>query len=137
MNAKERRPDDFDWVTARAGCSIGVIFEKLKSLIQQDVETRNSNRETHVAWAFRFIDEGKGSFSVLVEGSKIHLTIKFILDRERISVFRADGKMFDVFATLSNDGECRAKIDNQEYDLWQVRKMSLEDFFFKNYFESQ
>jgi hypothetical protein len=32
--------------------------------------------------------------------------------------------------TLSNDGHCRLKVGDVEYDLWQFRKLSLENVLF-------
>jgi hypothetical protein len=32
--------------------------------------------------------------------------------------------------TLSNDGDCKLKVGDTEYSLWQFRKLTLEDVLF-------
>jgi len=39
--------------------------------------------------------------------------------------------MFDVTATFSDEGECRLEVNGKERDLWQVRRMALEELLFR------
>jgi hypothetical protein len=41
--------------------------------------------------------------------------------------------MFDVTATFSDEGECRLKVNGDGRDLWQVRRMALEDLLFRGF----
>jgi hypothetical protein len=131
----ERKPDDFDWVTARAKCSSVELFEKLKMLVENDIEIRNTFRKKDSPY-FKIVKANPSRFSVVAEAIGIHLTVAFSLSNNVISVAGINGPIFDAIATFCNDGECRAKIGDQEYDLWQLRKMALEDLFFRNYSEN-
>jgi hypothetical protein len=136
MNPPERKPDDFDWISARAACSPIVIFEKLKLLIQTDAETRNKLRNKNTGEPyFKFIEASTNRFSVVAEsiGLGIHKSVSFSLVNGEISAASADGILFKATVTLCNDGICRAQISGQEYDLWQLRKMALEELFFRDY----
>jgi hypothetical protein len=129
----ERKPESFDWVTARAACSLARVFEKLKLQIQDDIKARNALRPPGAHYAFSVVEGGSKAFSVLVEGKNVHVSVRFDLDDEKISVYSKDGVTFTGTVTLCDDGECRVKIGDQEHDLWQVRKMALEDLFFRAY----
>jgi hypothetical protein len=41
--------------------------------------------------------------------------------------------MFDVTATFSDEGDCRLKVNGEERDLWQVRRMALEELLFRGF----
>lgn len=130
---KEIKPENFDWVTARSACSANKIFEKLKMQVQQNVVKRKEFFPPKNYYTFDFIESGSASFSVAAAGHHIHDSVRFQLSGEKISVRSIDGAEHELYATLCNDGECRLKMKGQEYDLWQVLKMFLEDLFFKKY----
>ena len=126
----DRKPETFDWVTARANCSIGDFFERLRNQVKNDVTLRNSSKqEKH--YTFNFVDVASDCFSVTVEGQTNRAAVRFDLTADHISISAMDGLQYDVSVTLGGDGECRARIAEQTYDLWQVRKMALEDLFFR------
>jgi hypothetical protein len=137
MNPQDKKPDNFDWVSARFKCSVGSIFEQLKLLITQDVELRNKLRikKNEEPW-FKVVGTDR-SFSVIAEHAElaIHQTVTFSLNGQDIVVASVDGVIFRATVTLNNNGDCKPQIDGQEYDLWQLRKMALEKLFFKNYTE--
>ena len=59
-----------------------------------------------------------------------HRSVVFELVDEGIRV-RDDQKVsFIATATISNERICKLKVDDQEYEFWQVRKMALENLFF-------
>jgi hypothetical protein len=126
-------PDEFDWVTARADCSISSVFENLKTQVEQDVETMNGLRPPSMNYAFKLVQPSKRLFSVDTEGSGVLLRVQFKLEADKICVFSREGLMLQAFATLSNEGKCRVLIEGKEHTLWQMRKMALEDFFFRPY----
>lgn len=121
---------DFDWVAARSSCALSTAFERLKLQVEEDVKTRNLQLQP-ARIKFRFIGNGS-SFAVAVEASGISgQAIKFSMTETAIVVSDAkDQKMFDAVLTLSDDGECRLKVDGQERDFWQFRKQALEGLFF-------
>lgn len=136
MNPVERKPDNFDWISARAECSPVVIFEKVKLLIHTDVEARNKLRKPNAGEPyFKIIEASSNRFSVVAEliALGVHRSVIFILVNGEISAAHAEGIIFKATVTLCNDGICRARISGQEHDLWQLRKMALEDIFFRDY----
>ena len=125
-------PENFDWVSARSKCSIGEVFEILRQQVKQDVETRVALRKPGVESFFTFkVVEAGPFFSAIAEGHKIFKRVSFEWDAKSLRVQGDDGRPnLTATLTLSNDGVCRIKVDGQEYDLWQFRKMALEDLFF-------
>ena len=125
---------DFDWVTARSACSLGVIFEMLKKQIADDVQKCQSMLKgppyTH---GFRFKAETR-TISVIVDGSGILEALHFILTDSSIEVRDGNRKVLTTATpTLCDDGECRLKINGEEKELWQFRKIALEDLLFASY----
>lgn len=132
------KPENFDWVTARQECSIAVVFEKLRSQVKSDVETREAMRAMPMDqhYAFKFVVSNEREFSALVMGHKIHRAVIFSLSMPSQSIKVRDEKdvlMFDATTTINDEGECRLKVKGQERELWQVRKMALESVLFGAY----
>lgn len=132
MNPANRKPPDFDWVKARSECCAVEVFEKLKGLVQRDVTAINERRKGESVY-FKFIPGNSNRFSVAAmhEMDFQRKNVDFTLANEEIVIAGADERPFTVTVGLGDDGECRAKIDGQEYDLWQVRKRALEELFFR------
>jgi hypothetical protein len=134
----EKTPDDFNWVAARSACSLGAVFELLKQQVQQDTEARQRilTATIHRHYGFRFLSASSRSFSVLTEGNHIHCIVDFKLGDNAIQVGGSGFEgvpNFEATLTLDDEGECRAKIGEREFQLWQVRKMALETLFFRAY----
>ena len=131
MALKQIVSTNFDWVTARAGCSPVEAFERLRLQIEKDIKTRQSLARKDRKFSMEGADVE--SFSVLVEGSDVRTVVRFSLsDRGNIVVRDATGStMFEAVLTLSDDGECRLKINGKEYDFWQVLRKALEGIFFE------
>ena len=132
MRDINRKPDNFDWITARAECSAVTVFEKLKQLVQKDVHAINERHKGHGVFV-KFISEHSNKFAVTAthERDFQKKTVDFTLANEEIVIKGVGEQSFTVTVGLGGDGECRAKIDGQEYDLWQVRKRALEELFFR------
>jgi hypothetical protein len=131
---------EFDWVKARSECSIGVIFEQLKRDLQSDVDKNQALRPEPAGlpcfYGFRLAIANTGrAAAVIVEGTGIHDSVTFRLTDTAIEVVGNDGKLrFQATPTLNSKGECRLKINGEEYEAWYLRKMALEDIFFHDYF---
>jgi hypothetical protein len=130
----------FDWVTARAKCSASEVYRDFLQQIKRDVEIRNgalsANERRHEV---NFYFGGYNApISVVVAaqtggqylGEKRLAHAIFTKIPEGISVEYADGKTLIGHLTLSQDGECRLKVDGVEYSFWQFRKLVLEPIFF-------
>ena len=138
MSNEARRvlPADFDWVTERHACSPSIIITKLRMQVEKDVEKRKElmTPAEKERMAFSLIDEDR-RFVVQVEGrNHLYRGVKFGLTLTGITVHDvASGKVIHEAAlTLSDDGECRLRVEDKEYDLWQFRKLALHDIFFGN-----
>jgi hypothetical protein len=124
----------FDWVTARAQCSVNEVFEKLRAQVTEDVDICHKLRPKGEPLAFRFVSESR-KFSALVEGNKIHHSVIFSLNDQVITVYTDDDTLiFHAEVTLNNEGKCVVKINDEECELWQMRKMALEKLFFTDWY---
>jgi len=121
--------EDFDWVRARAKCSSVEVFERLRLQVKADIEVRNKLLADQRG-AFSMVEpENKPSFSVILCSNPL-LGITFNLVEEKITVDHKGHPLFESTLTLCDDGQCRVKIKEQERELWQMRRMALEELFF-------
>jgi hypothetical protein len=130
-DAVKKDPPKCDWVTERSSCALPKVFKALRLQVGEDVKTRNALRPDNSPYKFSLADNG-GAFSVLMEAKDVHRSVTFSLAEHAIVV--ADGKgdaMFEVNATLSDEGESSLKVNGEERALWQVRRMALEELLFR------
>ena len=122
----------FDWVTARAKCSLSQTFEELKAEVRRDVEIRKAmlpQPPQPSPYTFNFKPTDR-TFSVLLEGHKLHKTVEFTLEGTAI-VARADGEIiWAATVGLNQEGHCMLRINDQDYEHWQARKMALDKLFY-------
>jgi hypothetical protein len=125
---------NFDWVTARAKCSPNDVLLQLESQTEEDIKKRNdllTDSEKKYRVRFHFQRELN------------HFSVWTLRDSERLGYasFRADPEGIRVTyvdphpeligtLTLSNDGECKLKVNDDEYSFWQFRKLTLEPLLF-------
>ena len=125
--------DNFDWVTAQAGCSAEQMFQKLQDGTRADVERRNGatvGRDD--GWRFEFHEDDEGFEVVRIAGSsKDSGAVTFQIDGPRISI---TGDGVDVRLTaivgINAHGDCRYFIGELEFLGWEVRKQALDQLFF-------
>ncbi|MCX6537440.1 MAG: hypothetical protein NT151_00695 [Acidobacteria bacterium] len=124
----DAKSDDFDWVTARHQCSVGIIFERLRVRTSADVALRNKRLESEREVAPLTVTTDGASFSVLRGPTRV---VRFMLRGETIDV--SDEKIQTVMEatlTLNDAGECRLRVGDEELLLWQFLKRALETLFF-------
>jgi hypothetical protein len=127
--------DNFDWVTAQAGCSAAQMFQKLQDGARADVDRRNSaaaNRSDN--WRFEFHEDDDGFEVVrIADSSKAGAAVTFVLDGPRINI---DGDGVDVRITaivgINHSGDCRYFVGELEFLGWEVRKQALDLLFFED-----
>lgn len=131
--------EKFEWITARAQCSAHEIFEKLRIQVKADVDKahedlRPKDKAHGSYYGFRFVSENK-KFSALVEGNNIHHSVIFSLDGDdTINVYTDDDtSILKAEITLNKEGKCVAVINDEECELWYLRKLALEKLFFTEY----
>jgi hypothetical protein len=132
--------DDFDWVTARAQCSSLAVFASMKMDAEKDVNLRKKFLVTH--------EEGRctlsfnrgsstGEFSVTVNGRDIRGEhtfddeVTFRRTADGVTVVDRQGAIFlNGILCLSDEGQCKLKVENEELNFWQFRKKALEHVLF-------
>jgi hypothetical protein len=125
----EKDTSKFDWVSARAQCSLPNVFRALRLQVEEDVKTRNSLRPNNSPYEFS-VAENADDFTVLLEGKDVRRAVVFSLAEHAILV-RDDNKMFEVTLTFNDEGECKLNVNEKQRDLWQVRRMALEQLLFR------
>ena len=134
MNDKvEKDKSKFDWVTERSSCSLPNVFKKLRLQAEEDVKTRNALRPNNSPYEFSVADTG-GDFTVLLKAKDVQRSVTISLAEHAILVRDDKGNlMFDVTLTFNDEGECELKVNGQELDFWQVRRMAFEELLFRGY----
>jgi hypothetical protein len=123
----------FDWVTERSSCSLPKVFKTLRLQVEEDIKSRNALRPSNSPYEFS-IAENAGDFTVTLQAKDVRQSVIFSLTEHTISV-RDDksNPMFEVTLTFTDEGKCRLNVNNQPRELWQVRRMALEELFFRGY----
>jgi hypothetical protein len=133
MSENTKVESDFEWLTARAACSPVKVFEQLRLQITHDIELRN-NMSGGQAYKFAMFGEAS-TFTVFLDSTyhreTPHRTVRFRLQGEKIIAEYPHAEIFTATLTLNEDGECRLRIKDKNYELWQVRHMALEKLFFE------
>jgi hypothetical protein len=128
MNDKAEK----DWVTARSLCSLPNVFKELRLQIEEDVKTRNALRPNNSPYEFSVTENGD-EFAVVLEATDTNRSIIFSLADRAIRVRDSRGnEMFDVTLSFNDGGECRLNVQEKERELWQVRRMALEELLFRS-----
>jgi hypothetical protein len=125
---------NFDWITARARCTPFSVFEVLRMQVQQDIERRNAlNTQIPANKTFLFQSNGQW-FAAIYQSYGMSKGIKFNITQNGIAVQDVESQaiLYNGILIISNDGQCRLRVDQAEYDLWQFRLLALHDLFFVN-----
>jgi hypothetical protein len=132
----EKNRSKFDWVTERSACTLPKIFAVLRQEVEQDVKTRNGLRPNLAPYEFS-VTEDIDEFRVVLKAKDLHQSVSFKLEEHLISVRNDNekdkvGPMLQVTLTFNDKGECKLHANEQERELWQVRRMALEDLMFRH-----
>jgi hypothetical protein len=126
----ENGKSKFDWVTERSSCSLPKVFSTLRAQVEDDVKTRNALRPNNSPYEFS-VAEDIAEFTVLLKTAEATRSVIFNLTEHAIIVRDEQrNPMFEVATSLSDQGECRLKVNGEERDFWQVRRLALEDLMF-------
>ena len=128
---ENKKPPDFDWVTARAKCSTAVLFEQLQADVEQDAaRARELMDEGYSLEVKRYSD--RMILVILADNLGVAESIRFKLENNAIMVTRRDDvEIMRGVPTISDDKQCRLLVDGKERELWQFRKLALEGLFFR------
>jgi hypothetical protein len=123
----------FDWVTGRSLCSIPNVFRALTLEVEDDVKTRNALRPNNSPYEFS-VAENVDDFTVTLKAEDVDRSVTFSRAEHAILVRDDEGKtMFEVTLTFNDEGDCKLHVNQQERELWQVRRMALEELMFRGY----
>lgn len=137
-NNANKKPQNFDWVSARSQCSVKQMFEELKLGVKQDVEAMSkaikSDPTRNPANIFKIAENAKTMKVFFDDPFSDGPSVLFTLTRSAIRV--SDGEtnefLFNLEIGLNEEGDCRFTMEGKEFDSWQVRRKSLEGLFFKD-----
>jgi hypothetical protein len=120
----------FDWVTARSSCSLPKVFKDLLLQVETDVKTRNALRPKNSPYEFSVAQNGE-DFSVLLKTRDLQKSVVFGLGEHAILVRDDKGnQMFQVTLDFNEAGECKLRVNDQDREAWQVRRLALEGLMF-------
>ena len=127
--------DNFDWVSAQAGCSVDQMFQRLQDGAQADVDRRNSATFGRTGgWRFEFHADEDGFEVVRVSGSsRSDAVVTFQREGPRINIV-GDGVDVQITAVvgINAHGDCRYYVAEGEFLGWEVRKQALDLLFFED-----
>ena len=127
----DKETPQFDWVTERSSCSLPKIFNTLRLQVEEDVKTRNVLRPNNAPYEFS-VTEDNGEVTVLLKAPELQSSVIFSLADHAILVRDDQGnQLFEVTMTFDDSGKCRLKVNAEERDFWQVRRMALEELMFR------
>jgi hypothetical protein len=130
MNGEAKRVTNFNWIKARADCSLAQIFKQLELGATNDVDAANEQRKPEDHHTFS-ISTDYGRFSVTRKSrSVLPVSVDFSLEGEEIVVSTGNEIILTATIMLNNEGRCVLKVDGEELEQWQVRRMAFEDLFF-------
>lgn len=118
---------EFNWVKARAECSLKQVFFNLGEMVESDVKTAN--------------ELGVGPVQVLRQHRKTIVSrgepaaegvraVVFELEAAAITARSNGDLILSGRPRLDEQGNCLLEVNGQLYRLWQVCQMALEDLFF-------
>ena len=122
----------FDWVKARADCSTLRVFNELRLGAEEDVKAMNAMPPLteYPAPQFAVRANTMGDYFIVFRADNSGIRVEFNCERSRIAVIKGE-KPFGITLTLNNEGRCKLRVNGGEpLELWQVRRMMLEELFF-------
>jgi hypothetical protein len=67
-----------------------------------------------------------------LQAKEFQRSVTFALEDHAILVLDPSGnQMFEVTVNFNDEGKCRLKAKEQNRELWQIRRMALEDLLFR------
>jgi len=129
--SKPKGSAGLDWVTARSNCSLPKVFATLRRQIEADVKTRNSLRPDLAVYEFSMVESGN-DFTVLLAAGEGRWSVVFSLHDHSILARDSRGEaLLEITLNFNQQGECRLRAKEQEWEYWQIRRMALEDLMFR------
>ena len=129
----DQGPPKFDWVTERSSCSLPKVFKELRLEVEVDVKTRNGLRPNNSPYSFAVVENG-ADFTVALQAKELRRSVTFRLTEHTILALNDKGEqVMEVTLTFDDQGKCRLHVNQQQREMWQVRRTALEDLLFHGY----
>ena len=123
----------FDWVTERSSCTLPKVFKELRLEVEADIKTRNALRPNNSPYEFSVSEKGS-DFTVILQAKELRRSVTFTLAEHAILARDDKGEpMMELTLTFDDQGKCKLHANKQEREMWQVRRMALEDLLFRGY----
>jgi hypothetical protein len=127
-------PPTFDWVNARARCTVQEAFKELEQGVQVDVEAANALVTTGDPLRFSITKSFATHFTVNRIDDPVRSqgrAIDFVWSDNKIEVCNQNNQLLHAATlTLTNEGRCKLRVGDEELEMWQFRRMALEKLFF-------
>jgi hypothetical protein len=131
----EQAPQELDWVTVRAECTMRSVLKQLSDEIKIDIAMRHKylseSQKTHgVVFS---VEERTTDESVIVfrEGQGLSGSVSFAIVGSAIKVIDASGAtLLEATIGLNDSGRCMLRVNGSDLETWQFRKKALENLFF-------
>jgi hypothetical protein len=121
----------FDWVTERSACTLAKVFKEIELQVEEDVKTRNGLRPPNSPYEFS-VAETIGEFTVMLKAKDVERSVTFSLSEHGILVREDRGTpMLEVTLAFTDEGACSLEVNGKRREPWQVRRMALEELFFR------
>ncbi len=144
----EQAPQELDWVTERAKCTIRSVFKRLLHEIVVDVARRNdhltdSQKSNGVCFSVK--EEDEEAFVVERKGQGYAGAVSFVILGSFISATSGVGSgTIQATIGMNDSGRCMLRIpkvngqatEYHEIETWQFRKKAMESLFFPDAFPS-
>jgi hypothetical protein len=132
MSSLNAVPRELDWVSRRADCTIGQVFNKLCNEIEGDLSAINTVRNLSNMDRFIMDKVGDGRTIIIAQPSRFpRVVVKIGVVGDEIEVQDdATRSAWRMGIGLNNEGRCVLKNSDEEIEHWQFRKKALEPLFF-------
>lgn len=125
-------PQEFNWVQARADCSVLRVFNELRLGAEEDVKRMNfmPPLAEYPPPQFSLRANAMGDYFVIFRSDNANLRVEFNCETKQFNITK-NGRQFAVTLALSDEGKCKLRVDDgEQLESWQVRRIMLEELFF-------
>jgi hypothetical protein len=133
MPILESVPESLNWVEVRIGCLIKNAFESLRAKVEEDVNSYNEKLNGQISQQVSYVFGMSSMFAVISRGREF-IRVDFQLQGKTVEIRRDEKLTLQVTPVFSDLGRCRWKLNDEELEQWQIRKLALEELLFPPYF---
>lgn len=124
-------PRNLDWVKEREACSLVQVFKDLQLGVEDDIRTINAMRQLSPDDQFQTKPINHSGF--VAYRAALLKNVRFFLERDHLKIENdLSSEKHNVTITLNNEGRCKAVLNGEELEQWQLRRTTLEPLFFSS-----